>query len=92
MIVRHQIKVPNRDYWMAPERAAGTRSFLIGHGIWFGTLLVGMLCFVHWIVLIAHRQEPPHLSNSLAIGSLLVFLMVTLAWALVLAVVFRRPQ
>jgi uncharacterized membrane protein len=85
-------KVPNRDYWMAPERAAATRSFLIGHGIWFGTLLAGMLCFVHWMVLIANRQEPPSLSNGLAIGGLLVFLAVTLAWALVLVVAFRRPR
>jgi uncharacterized membrane protein len=85
-------KVPNRDYWMAPERATATRSFLIGHGIWFGTLLTGMLCFAHWMVIIANRQEPPSLSNGLAIGGLLVFVAVTLAWALVLVVAFRRPR
>jgi uncharacterized membrane protein len=85
-------KLPNRDYWMAPERAADTRSFLIGHGIWFGTLLAAMLCFVHWMVIVANRQEPPSLSNGLAIGGLLVFLAVTLAWALVLVVAFRRPR
>ena len=85
-------KVPNRDYWMAPERAAATRSFLIGHGIWFGTLLAGLMCFIHWIVVIANGQQPPHLANAMAIGGLLVFLAVTLAWALVLVVAFRRPR
>jgi len=85
-------KVPNRDYWMAPQRAAATRSFLIGHGIWFGTLLAGLMCFIHWIVVIANRQEPPHLANAMAIGGLLVFLAATLAWALVLVVAFRRPR
>lgn len=85
-------KVPNRDYWMAPERAAATRSFLIGHGIWFGTLLAGLMCFIHWIVVIANQQEPPHLSNAMAIGGLLVFLAATLAWALVLVVAFHRPR
>src|ERR1700730_4624348 len=49
-------KVPNREYWMAPERADATRSFLIGHGIWLGTLLTGLLCLVHWIVLTANRE------------------------------------
>jgi hypothetical protein len=85
-------KVPNREYWMAPERADATRSFLIGHGIWFGTLLTGLLCFVHWIVVIANRERPPHLANGLAIGGLLVFTAVTLGWAMLLLVVFRRPR
>ena len=85
-------KVPNRDYWMAPERAAATRSFLIGHGIWFGTLLAGLMCFIHWVLVIANQQQPPHLSNGMAIGGLLVFLAVTLAWAMVLIVAFRRPR
>jgi hypothetical protein len=85
-------KVPNREYWMAPERADATRDFLIGHGIWFGILLTALLGFVHWIVVIANRQQPPHLANGLAVGGLLVFMAVTLGWAMVMVIAFRRPR
>lgn len=85
-------KVPNHDYWMAPERAAATRSFLIGHGIWFGILLSAMMCFIHWTIVTANRAQPPHLSNGVAIGGLLVPLALALGWGMVLIVAFRRPR
>ena len=34
------MKLPNRDYWLAPERIGQTRGFLVAHGIWFGSLLI----------------------------------------------------
>jgi len=27
-----EMKLPNRDYWLAPQRIARTRSFLVAHG------------------------------------------------------------
>ena len=50
-------KLPNRDYWLAPERLARTRSVLVRHGIWAGSLLTGFMCFMHWLVL-AHSLYP----------------------------------
>ena len=32
----NDMKLPNRDYWLAPERIAQTRSLLVSHGVWFG--------------------------------------------------------
>jgi uncharacterized membrane protein len=85
-------KLPNRDYWLAPERLAGTRAFLIAHAVWFGSLLVAMVCFVHWLELAANRQAPPQLSNqSVSIG-LLVFFLITAGWIIVLLRAFRLPR
>jgi hypothetical protein len=85
------MKLPNRDYWLAPQRIAHTRSFLVAHGIWFGSLLVAFMCFMHWLVLDANRRVPPQLSNQAVFIGLLVMLGCMIAWIGTLMVAFRRP-
>lgn len=87
-----KLKLPNSDYWMAPSRIAETRAFLVGHSVWFGTIFIAMIGFVHWLVLKAHQVAPPHLSGSLVIGGLVAFVVVAGGWALVLLFSFRRPR
>jgi uncharacterized membrane protein len=85
------LKLPNRDYWLAPQRIDRTRAFLVAHGVWFGSLLVILACFIHWLELTANREQPPHLSNSLFAGVMIAFLLATAAWVAALMVAFRRP-
>jgi hypothetical protein len=86
------MKMPNRDYWLAPERIAQTRSLLVSHAVWFGCLMVAMVCYMHWLVLSAHRSVPPHLSNRLVMGGLLVFMAIAVGWIVGLLRTFRRPR
>src|SRR5579864_1992484 len=37
------MKLPNRDYWLAPEHIAQTRTLLVSHAVWFGCLMVAMV-------------------------------------------------
>ena len=85
-------KLPNGDYWLAPQRIARTRSFLVAHGIWFGSLLVVLMSFVHWLVLEANRRQPPQLSNEWLFLGLLVLLGCMIVWIGTLMVAFRRPR
>ncbi len=85
------LKLPNRDYWLAPQRIDRTRAFLVAHGVWFGSLLVILACFVHWLELTANRAQPPHLSNSMFAAVMIAFLLATAAWIAALMVAFRRP-
>jgi uncharacterized membrane protein len=88
----NDMKLPNRDYWLAPERIAQTRALLVAHGIWFGCLMVAMVCYMHWLVMTAHRSVPPHLSNQQVLGGLLVFMGIALGWVLALLRAFRLPR
>jgi hypothetical protein len=85
------LKLPNREYWMAPQRLDRTRAFLVAHGVWFGSLLVTLVCFVHWLELGANRRQPPHLSSETFAVVLIAFLIATAAWISVLMFAFRRP-
>jgi uncharacterized membrane protein len=85
------LKLPNRDYWLAPQRLDRTRAFLVAHGVWFGSLLVTLVCSVHWLELGANRLRPPHLSNQMFAAVLVGFLIATAAWISALKFAFRRP-
>jgi uncharacterized membrane protein len=86
------MKLPNRAYWLAPERIARTRALLVAHAVWFGCLMIAMVCYMHWLVLAAHRSVPPHLSNQMVMGGLLVFLAVAIGWGIALLRAFRLPR
>lgn len=85
------LKLPNREYWLAPQRLDRTRAFLVAHGVWFGSLLVTLVCFVHWLELGANLQQPPHLSSQTFAAVLIAFLIATAAWLAALMFAFRRP-
>jgi uncharacterized membrane protein len=85
------LKIPDREYWLAPERLAATRAFLIAHAVWLGSMLIAIMCFVHWLVWEANQRQPPSLSNqSLLAGTLVVLLLIS-TWIATLMLAFRRP-
>jgi uncharacterized membrane protein len=86
------MKMPNRDYWLAPERIALTRALLVAHGVCFGCLMVAMVCYVHWLEMNAHQTMPPHLSGRLVSAGLFVFFLVTGGWIIAMLRYFRRPR
>ncbi len=86
------LKVPHREYWLAPERIESTRAFLVAHGVWFGILLAILVCFVQVLELHANRLHPSHLSNERFGVGMLVFLLATGAWIATLMVKLRRPR
>jgi len=51
-----------------------------------------MVCYVHWLILDAHRVMPPHLSNRLVTGGLFVFFVVAGGWIIALLRHFRGPR
>lgn len=85
------LKLPNSDYWLAPERRNRTVGLLIAHGIWFGSLIAAFMCYVHRLELAANALTPPHLSSVAITGGLVVFTIGTLAWAAAFMIMFRRP-
>jgi len=85
-----RINLPNKDYWLAPERRAETIEFLRFGILWFGFMLVAFLCYVHWLVVLANRVQPALLANSWFIGGLVIFLAALLVWLKVFLGHFRQ--
>ena len=86
-----KLNLPNRDYWLAPERREATLSFLRAHGKWFAAVLAVFLAYAHWLVVQANALEPPVLAPSAILRALAVFLAALAAWLVVLYVRLRKP-
>lgn len=71
-----RINLPHRDYWLAPERRAGTIAYVRGQSLGFAILLLLLLSFAHWRVLVANSIEPPHLDSDWIRAGLGVFVLV----------------
>ncbi len=51
----HLVNLPNRDYWLAPERRKETSSVLLYYALWFASMNVLFVTGVHWLVVQANK-------------------------------------
>jgi len=86
------INVPNRAYWLAPERRAETAAFLLAHACLLGVLIEAMIAAVHWLVLDANAASPPRLATTPFVALLAAFLALVLVWIGALFRRFRMPR
>lgn len=84
------INLPNREYWLAPERRGETVTWLVRHTQMFAVVLLVFLCYVHWLVLRANAVQPPRLEEPLFVGGLVAFFALLAAWLIGLVLRFRR--
>lgn len=87
---RARINLPNREYWLAPERRTETIDFLRQHLVHFGSMLVVFLSYTHWLVVRANAVTPPRLAAVWFVGGICVFLAAALLWVRALLGHFRN--
>jgi uncharacterized membrane protein len=85
-----QIKIANRDHWLAPARRAETLGWLMSHACWVGTVLALFLFGIHLLVVRANGLSPPRLDEALFFVLLGAFLVMLAGWIVTMALRFRR--
>jgi serine/threonine-protein kinase len=85
-----RINLPNRDFWLAPERRAATISRLRGGILRFSAMLVTFLCYAHFLVVRANLAQPARLAQDWFVGGLVVFLVAMAGYSLAFIRRFRR--
>lgn len=86
------INLPNRAYWLAPERREGTLRHLLYVALWLGCLVEAFLLAV-WIMIA--RANPagatPHLSadHAFVVGG---FILLTASYIVWISRTFARPR
>jgi hypothetical protein len=68
------INLPNKQFWLAPERREHTMSFLREQMEWLGCSLLAFLLFVMELAFRANLESPPKLTTSAFVPALLIFL------------------
>jgi len=87
----HLINLPNKQYWLSPERLAETQAFLNNYFAWFGcaVFLVIILTFDYAIQSNLHPENRPDVSRMWYI--LAGFLAFVVVWIIRMMAKFLRP-
>lgn len=83
--------LPNRDYWLAPERRAQTVAAVSRQMIGMGCLMVLFLAGIFWLTIEANRLTPPRLPMNLFLPLLIGFLAATAVWTIRFLRRFKKP-
>lgn len=92
--VRHlkgdRINIPNRAYWLAPERKEITLDAVLRWGLWLCCLTLLFFGIVEYVLVLANNVKPVHLDTVHIMGPALGFIACVLAWVAVLWLRFSR--
>jgi uncharacterized membrane protein len=80
-------RIPNRDYWLAPERRTATIEALRGLISWMGVVVLLLFMAVTQLVMDANNRTPPHLASDALLWLLASFLFFIALW---IWVIFRQ--
>jgi serine/threonine-protein kinase len=86
-----RVNLPNRAYWLAPERREATLAAITVHMMWFGFGMSLLIAFAHWEVIQANLREPPRLDSMRVLVAIGLFMAATAWWLVRLYARFRRP-
>lgn len=84
------INLPNKSYWLAPERKAETMRRMTARMEWFGVALLAFLAFVFELVFEANIARRG-LSNGPFVAALVAFLFTSAVWLVSLYRAFALP-
>jgi hypothetical protein len=86
------INLPNKDYWLAPERKEESLRFLEREMEWIGVMTVGFIALVLHLAIRANLNPEHRLENGAFVTLLVVFLVATSWWVVRLYRRFPNPS
>ena len=83
--------IPNRDYWLAPERRDEALAFLVRQTAWIASAFAVFVFLVHLSGIRANGASPPHQRPEELLTLLTGILGVCVFWAGCIAWRFGKP-
>jgi ABC-type Fe3+ transport system permease subunit len=82
--------IPNREYWLGPERRTETHSYLLRHSLWFSSLALCFVIGINFSIIHANRLPQVYLPTLAVLALAGAFLVGTAVWAISLISHFKR--
>lgn len=83
-------QIPNHEYWFANERKQQTKSYLIEHSSWLGTMTVAVLYGMHIMLMSANELSPPKLATDRFLTMIFFYSCGLVWWAVTFFRHFRK--
>ena len=84
------INLPNKQYWLAPERKQESLAYMTQMMAWFGAAILGMIVIINQMVIQANLGAEKRLSGLMWVV-LAAFLGFVIVWMVILFRRFRLP-
>jgi hypothetical protein len=84
------LNIPNRNYWLAPERRAQTLASVGSRTMLLAAVMIAFMCFTHWLVLEANAAVPMKLAGTPLVIGVGAFSAFVIGWIVALRTRFRR--
>ncbi len=86
------MNLPNKSYWLAPERKAQTMDRLMGQLLFVGAMALLLMDCVLYLSFTANFSARPFLQQELLWGIIAVFFAASIGWTVFLLRSFRLPK
>lgn len=86
------LNIPNRSYWLMPERIEQTAAYLGLHSKVFSVLFSLFLTYLHTLIVTANTHVPVALPQAKVLVGLAVFLVMVAGWGYSLHAHFNRIE
>jgi len=87
-----RINLPNKEYWLAPERREQTFAFFARSFAWYGCALLLILVLAMGLAIQANFSSPPRLATGPVLAVIGGFVVFNLLWVIQLLRHFSNPR
>ena len=82
-----KLNLPNKEFWLAPERRTETFAFFDSFFAWYGCVFLFVMVFAMGLAMRANFDSPPHLPTGPIVSDIAGFVLFNVA---ALIAMFRR--
>lgn len=86
------VNLPNKDYWLHPDRQAETQQKIIRFGWWMACIIIAFCAGMHYNLVVANQSETPTLHGRLLLITVGLFIFAVVFWLKQLHRVFSVPD
>jgi uncharacterized membrane protein len=86
------LNLPNKEYWLAPERRAETFAYFKGFFSWYGCAFLLLEVFAMGMALRANFADPARLPVFPIVSAIVVFVLFNIAGVIAMYRRFAKPQ
>ncbi|HTR58430.1 MAG TPA: DUF1648 domain-containing protein [Casimicrobiaceae bacterium] len=86
------LRIPARDYWLAPEHRDETLASIATSGAFIGCLITAFIIALHLLVVEANSRTPARIDRNALWMLLGIFVLAMLGWQFFRWRRFRRPE
>ena len=87
-----KLRLPNKEYWLAPERRAETFAYFDSFFAWYGCALLFVVVFAMGLAMRANFDTPPQLPTGPIVTVIAAFVLFNVAAVIAMMRRFSAPQ